>query len=69
MTEADKKQKALEQLVDELIKDQPNRQVVKTLTTQLGMTYSVDPVTQMNTVLQSMNSVYLQSNRRRDLER
>lgn len=69
MTAAEKKQKTLEKLVDELMKDQPNRQVVKQLSGELGMAYSVDPVTQMNTVLQSMNSVFLQSNRRRDLER
>jgi hypothetical protein len=50
------------------MKDQPRRQTVKQLTEELGMAYSVDNLTQMNTVLQSMNSVYLQSNRRKDLE-
>ncbi|WII72731.1 hypothetical protein QJS83_02460 [Bdellovibrio sp. 22V] len=69
MAQSDKKQVALEKLVDELMKDQPNRQTVKQLTSELGMAYSVDPLTQMNTVLQSMNSVYLRSNRRKDLER
>lgn len=69
MAELDKKQVALEKLVDELMKDQPRKQLVKQLTTELGMAYSVDPMTQMNTVLQSMNSVYLRSNRRKDLER
>lgn len=68
METLDKKQVALQKLVDELIKDQPSRQLVKQLTAELGMEYSVDPMTQMNTVLQSMNSVYLRSNRRRDLE-
>jgi len=68
METLDKKQVALKQLVDELIKDQPSRQLVKQLTTELGMEYSVDPMTQMNTVLQSMNSVYLRTNRRTDLE-
>lgn len=68
MAQKEKKQLALEKLVDELMKDQPRRQTVKQLTEELGMAYSVDPLTQMNTVLQSMNSVYLQSNRRKDLE-
>lgn len=69
MSQLDKKQLALEKLVDELMKDQPRRQLVKKLTEELGLSYSVDPVTQMSTVLQSMNSVYLQTNRRKDLER
>ncbi|MBO9668759.1 MAG: hypothetical protein J7501_18315 [Bdellovibrio sp.] len=68
MAEVDKKQVALKKLVDELMKDQPSRNLVKQLTAELGMPYSLDPMTQMNTVLQSMNSVYLRSNRRRDLE-
>lgn len=68
MAQKEKKQLALEKLVDELVKDQPRRQIVKQLTEELGMAYSVDTLTQMNTVLQSMNSVYLQSNRRKDLE-
>ena len=69
MAQVDKKQVALEKLVDELMKDQPRRQLVKQLTEELGMVYSVDPMTQMNTVLQSMNSVLLRTNRRKDLER
>jgi hypothetical protein len=58
----------LEKLVDELMKDQPNKQTVKKLSVKLGMDYSVDPLIQMNTVLQSMNSVYLRPNRRKELE-
>lgn len=58
----------LEKLVEELMKDQPNRQTVKKLSTKLGMDYSVDPLTQINTVLHSMNSVYLRPNRRKELE-
>lgn len=69
MAQIDKKKATLAKLVDELMKDQPSRQLVKQLTSELGMAYSVDPMTQMNTVLQSMNSVYLPSNRRKDLER
>jgi len=62
------KKQRLEKLVDELMKDQPNRQTVKKLTSELGLAYSMDPVIQMSTVLQSMNSVYLASNKRTDLE-
>ncbi|MGZ3774901.1 MAG: hypothetical protein ACXVCY_01070 [Pseudobdellovibrionaceae bacterium] len=69
MAEAEQKQRALEKLVEELMKDQPSRQLVKQLTSELGLVYSVDPVTQMNTVLQSMNSVFLQNIRRKDVER
>ncbi|QLY25383.1 hypothetical protein [Bdellovibrio sp. KM01] len=70
MAELDTKKKTvtLEKLVSELMKDQPNGNLVKQLTSELGMDYSVDPMTQMNTVLQSMNTVLLQPNRRRDLE-
>jgi len=68
MAQAEQKQLFLKQLVDELIKDQPRRQIVKQLSEKLGMAYSVDPMTQMNTVLQSMNSVYLRPQRRKDLE-
>ena len=60
---------ALERLVDELMKDTPNSQTVKQLSKSLGLTYSVDPMTQMNTVLHSMNEVYLKTSGRKDLER
>lgn len=62
------KQEDLETLVDELMKEQPNKQMVKKLSAKLGMDYSVDPLTQMNTVLQSMNTVYLRQQRRKELE-
>ncbi len=62
------KQQDLEMLVDELMKDQPNKNMVKKLSDKLGMNYSVDPLTQMNTVLQSMNSVYLRQQTKKELE-
>jgi hypothetical protein len=62
------KQQDLEMLVDELMKDQPNKNTVKKLSTKLGMNYSVDPLTQMNTVLQSMNTVYLRQQTKKELE-
>ncbi len=68
MTKLCTKQEDLEQLVDELMKDQPNKQTVKKLSAKLGLDYSVDPLVHMSTVLQSMNSVYLRANRRKELE-
>ena len=68
MAKACTKQDDLEKLVDELMKHQPNKQTVKKLSAKLGMDYSVDPLIQMNIVLQSMNSVYLRPNRRKELE-
>jgi hypothetical protein len=67
-TKQEGKQEDLEQLVDELMKDQPNKQTVKRLSAKLGLDYSVDPLVHMSTVLQSMNSVYLRPNRRKELE-
>lgn len=52
------KQKDLEKLVDELMKDQPNKALVKKLSRQLGMAYSGDDVTQISTVLNSMHTFY-----------
>ncbi|MNT28290.1 hypothetical protein D3C72_1639680 [compost metagenome] len=68
MTSSKQKQMNLEKLVDELIKDEPNRQMVKQLSKELGISYSVDPLTQMNTVLMSMNSVYLPPAKKTELE-
>jgi hypothetical protein len=62
-------QKALEMLVDELVKDQPNKAVVKKLSSQLGMPYSGDSMTQINTVLQSMNSLYLRRGQEREIKK
>lgn len=68
MTRVCTKQQDLEMLVDELMKDQPNKNTVKKLSMKLGMNYSVDPLTQMNTVLQSMNTVYLRQQTKKELE-
>jgi hypothetical protein len=61
-------QESLEKLVDELMKDQPNKAKVKKLSQQLGMTYSVDQMTQMNTVLSYMNSFYPRPTKVKQLE-
>jgi hypothetical protein len=60
-------QRDLELLVDELMKDQPNKQTVKKLSAKLGMDYSVDPLTHMSTVLESMNNVYLRPLRKNQI--
>lgn len=67
-TKQENNQRDLELLVDELMKNQPNKQIVKQLSAKLGMDYSVDPLTHMSTVLQSMNNVYLRQQRRKELE-
>jgi hypothetical protein len=68
MSRSAQKKVTLEQLVDELLKEKPDHPRIKQLSGDLNIPYSADPVTQMNTVLQSMNSVYLRTNRRTDLE-
>ncbi len=68
MAQLEKKIEKLEKLVDELMKDQPKVQLVKQLTSELGLAYSLDPVTQMNIVLNSMNSVFHRPTNRKDLE-
>lgn len=61
-------QQSLEKLVDELMKDHPNKAKVKKLSQELGMAYSVDPMAQMSTVLTSMNSFYLRPAKAKQLE-
>ena len=68
LEDVDLQQESLEKLVDELMKDQPNKAKVKKLSQQLGMAYSVDPVAQMSTVLSSMNSFYLRPAKAKQLE-
>ena len=68
MSRAVPEQETLEKLVSELMKDQPSQAIVKKLSRSLGMPYSGDSMTQMNTVLNSMNSVYLRANRGKELE-
>ncbi|MFP5518450.1 MAG: hypothetical protein ACLGGX_00980 [Bdellovibrionia bacterium] len=65
MTEVER-QSLLEKLVDELMKDTPHRSTVRQLSLQLGIPCSGDPLTDIDTVLHSMSSVYLRSPRRRE---
>ncbi len=68
MASVSTKQENLEKLVEELLRAQPNEQMVKKLSLKLGISYSADPLILMNTVLQSMNNVYLTEQRRKNLE-
>lgn len=42
-------------LIDELTKENPNQSLVRRLMTQQGIPYSIDPITQMGTVLNLMD--------------
>ncbi|MFN7728854.1 MAG: hypothetical protein ACK5P7_06835 [Bdellovibrio sp.] len=43
------------QLVDELMKDEPNQKVIRQLMQKQGLPYSNDPILQMSTILKSMD--------------
>ncbi|MBX2995486.1 MAG: hypothetical protein KF681_11715 [Bdellovibrionaceae bacterium] len=45
----------LARLVDELMKDEPDQKLIRSLMGKQGLPYSKDPITQMSTVLQSMD--------------
>lgn len=49
----------LENLVDELMKDQPEELVVKKYMRQTGIRYSEDPVERLNLVLKALHFVEL----------
>ena len=69
MNQGEENKDKLKKLVDELLKENPRSQLVKALTLELSMPYSGDPLTQMSTVLNSLNSIYLRPSRRKELER
>ncbi len=58
--------KLMQELVEELTKENPDSLKVKTLSEKLDLPYSVDPVIQINTVLQSMNNI--NKSRKSDLD-
>ena len=43
------------QLVDELMKDEPNQKVIRQLMQKQGLPYTKDPIIQMSTILKSMD--------------
>lgn len=47
----------MQELVEELTKENPDSLRVKELSEKLDLPYSGDPVIQINTVLQSMNNI------------
>ncbi|AHI07294.1 hypothetical protein BDW_13970 [Bdellovibrio bacteriovorus W] len=60
---------SLGHLVDELLKDQPDQALVMKLTAGLGIAYSEDNLTQMNTVLESMNKLCFNNETHPEIER
>lgn len=60
---------SLGHLVDELLKDQPDQALVMKLTASLGIAYSEDNLTQMNTVLESMNKLCFNNEKQPEIER
>jgi hypothetical protein len=44
----------LEKLVDEILKGRPNQTEIQTLMSSTGLSYSADPVEQMNSVLAAL---------------
>lgn len=60
---------SLGHLVDELLKDQPDQSLVMKLTASLGIAYSNDNLTQMNTVLESMNKLCFDIEKHPEIER
>lgn len=50
------KQEIIKKLVDELMKDRPDQKIVRQLSNQLSIPYSHDSLTQMNTILMTLNT-------------
>jgi hypothetical protein len=50
------------QLVDELMKDEPNQKVIRQLMQKQGLPYTKDPIIQMSTILKSMDQTLGNSN-------
>lgn len=51
-----KKSEKYVELVEELVKNQPNQKKIKDLMELNGLTYSKDPITQMSLVLDAINA-------------
>ncbi len=51
--------KIFKKLVEELLKSQPDQHIVKQLMKDQGLSYSMDPIVQMSTVLDSMGNIKL----------
>ena len=46
----------LQNLIEELLKERPNKEKIKDLMNQSGLKYTSDPIEQMSTVLSMMQS-------------
>lgn len=62
------KQKQLSEMVDELLKTSPDRELVKALGQQLGIVYHEDIVAQMNAVLEFMHGTSLNEKPLKEME-
>ncbi len=47
----------LETLVEEMLKDQPQAQLVENLMKQVGIPFQEDPIMQMNEVLKALHAI------------
>jgi hypothetical protein len=61
------KRDQINKLVDELTKDKPNLQVVKSSMENLGLKYTEDPVERLNTVLMSLHPQINETEAMKDL--
>ncbi|GIL17096.1 MAG: hypothetical protein BroJett040_08470 [Oligoflexia bacterium] len=50
----------LEVLVDEMLKKNPDQQIIQQLMSKYGMNYTKDPIEQMSTVLGAVGPLYKQ---------
>ena len=58
--EPNEKQIEFQELVDELMKNKPNQERVRDLTTKLGLPYRLDPIEQLDFVLKSAHGFFFE---------
>ena len=58
--EPNAKQIEFQELVDELMKNKPNQERVRDLTTKLGLPYRLDPIEQLDFVLKSAHGFFFE---------
>ena len=58
--EPNAKQIEFQELVDELMKNKPNQERVRDLTSKLGLPYRLDPIEQLDFVLKSAHGFFFE---------
>ena len=58
--EPNEKQIEFQELVDELMKNKPNQERVRDLTTKLGLPYRLDPIEQLDFVIKSAHGFFFE---------